>query len=393
VPVRDEVRVLCVAGRLGAARYVASALNPNPADSSPIRPVVVSEGELAEAQLADFDCVFLCNVAQLTASEAQRLRRYVENGGGLVVFLGDQVRPESYNAIRYPQFESDSPRSPVKPLLPAVIGALAANDRFGLDPLEYRHAIVAPFRGREQAGLLTTPVSRYFRLRLSESDPQAEVAAALPNGDPFIVAAPLGGGRTVLVATAGSLASVDAATGEPWTHWPTWPSFLPIVRELLAYAGAGRQNPRQQPVGATLAGRGLPAAGAGSRFDPAALAVLRPDGRTAAVSLHSDNTESQWTYGPTDVSGIYTLHGAPQDKALTFAVNVETSESDLAKVDPPQLPPELMVDGVGRLQADDRGEGDMQRTRSSWAPTLLWIALAMLLGESILAWLFGRGVV
>jgi hypothetical protein len=197
----------------------------------------------------------------------------------------------------------------------------------------------------------------------------------------------------VLVATAGSLASIDAATGEPWTHWPTWPSFLPIVRELLAYAGAGRQNPRQQPVGATLAGRGLPAAGAGSQFDPAALSILRPDGRTAAVSLHSDGTESQWSYGPTDLSGIYTLHGAPQEKTATFAVNVDTSESDLAKIGPQQLPPELMVDGAGQLQADDRGEGDMLLTRSGWAPTLLWIALAMLLGESILAWLFGRGVV
>ena len=31
VPVRDEIRVLCVAGREGAAKYVADALNPHPA--------------------------------------------------------------------------------------------------------------------------------------------------------------------------------------------------------------------------------------------------------------------------------------------------------------------------------------------------------------------------
>ncbi len=99
VPVREEMRVLCVAGREGAAKYLADALNPNPAGDSPIRPVVVSEGDLAELALTDFDCVFLCNVAQLTASEAERLVRYAEAGGGVVIFLGDRVVPSSYNAL------------------------------------------------------------------------------------------------------------------------------------------------------------------------------------------------------------------------------------------------------------------------------------------------------
>ena len=40
VPVRSELRVLCVAGHDGAAKYVADALNPNPDTAgSPIRPV------------------------------------------------------------------------------------------------------------------------------------------------------------------------------------------------------------------------------------------------------------------------------------------------------------------------------------------------------------------
>ncbi|HMC11835.1 MAG TPA: hypothetical protein VKH44_11115, partial [Pirellulaceae bacterium] len=30
VPVRSEIRVLCVAGREGAGKYLANALNPNP---------------------------------------------------------------------------------------------------------------------------------------------------------------------------------------------------------------------------------------------------------------------------------------------------------------------------------------------------------------------------
>ena len=91
--------------------------------------------------------------------------------------------------------------------------------------------------------------------------------------------APLGRGRIVLVATDGSLSSVDATTGEPWTNWPTWPSFLPIVRELLAYATGGQHDHWQQLVGTPLASQSVP--------PPmrAKLQLKRPDGRTAPVSI------------------------------------------------------------------------------------------------------------
>ena len=98
-PCAGRVRVLCVAGREARPSILADALNPNPAGDSPIRPIVVSEGDFADVELADFDCVFLCNVAQLTASEAERLSRYAAGGGGVVFFLGDRVIPESYNAL------------------------------------------------------------------------------------------------------------------------------------------------------------------------------------------------------------------------------------------------------------------------------------------------------
>ena len=44
-----------------------------------------------------YDCIFLCNVAQWTSQEAVRLKEYVEQGGGLVTMLGDQVLADRYN--------------------------------------------------------------------------------------------------------------------------------------------------------------------------------------------------------------------------------------------------------------------------------------------------------
>ncbi len=402
-PVRAEVRVLLVAGREGAAKYLADALNPNPAGNSPIRPVVISEGDLAEAELTEVDCVFLCNVAQLTASEAARLTHYAEAGGGVVVFLGDRVVPSSYNALtQLPESAIRNPQSEIAPeltkqsksLLPARIGPIVSQPQFGLDPLEYRHPIVAPFRGRERAGLLTTPVNRYYRLDLSRSRPGTEVAIAMPGGDPFIVTAPVGRGRCVLVATDGSLSSVDRASGEPWTTWPTWPSFLPIVRELLAYASGSQRDSWQQLVGTPLSG----SIGRGEASDPngSELHIVRPDGRKAPVALRSMPTGWEWNYADTDVSGIYSLRGLPQGglprgRTQSFAVNVDTAEGDLAKIDAGQLPAAIEVRGTWLDEAN--GPSIKAMSESAWSQSILWVVVALLFAESLMAWQFGRGAI
>jgi hypothetical protein len=381
VPVRDEIRVLCVAGREGAAKYLVSALNPNPSGDSPIRPIIVADGELADTPLADFDCVFLCNVAQLTANEATRLTRYVESGGGLVIFLGNQTMPASYNGL------SEASKGSQQTLLPATIGDVVSQPQFGLDPLNYRHPIVAPFRGRERAGLLTTPISRHFKLEIAKGRPGVEVAAALPSGDPLIVAAPFGRGRTVLVGTDGSLSSVDPASGEPWTTWPTWPSYLPIVHELLAFASGGQQTLWQRLVGAPLTGSlsNETAASIGS----GGLHIARPDGRTEPVSLQSTPAGKEWRYTNTDISGIYTLRGLPKGQTQRFAVNVDTAEGDLAKINPQQLPPAIKVRSTWQ---GETGVATTQTTAQAGLTTsLLWGALALLFAESFMAWQFGRG--
>jgi Aerotolerance regulator N-terminal/von Willebrand factor type A domain/CARDB len=385
VPVRGEVRVLCVAGREGAAKYVVSALNPNPSGDSPIRPIVVAEGDLADAQLADFDCVFLCNVAQLTAGEAGQLAEYAKSGGGIVIFLGDRVVPATYNALLQGGAGTDGQA----PLLPAAVGPIVALPQFGLDPLDYRHPIVAPFRGRERAGLLTTPVNRHYRLDVPSGRAGVEIVAALPGGDPFIVTAPLGRGRTVLIATDGSLSSIDPTSGEPWTTWPTWPSFLPLVRELLAYATGGQQTKWQQLVGQPLSGAiGKPpsqSTGSGE------LKITRPDGRAASISTRSSPVGSEWTYTETDISGIYTLHGLPEGRTQQFAVNVDTAEGDLAKINPQQLPPEIKVQST--WQEDASGGSVASTHQSAWNINILWSALALLFAESFMAWQFGRGAI
>src|SRR5690606_10568605 len=299
--VKERMRVLCVEGAPQAARYVARALNPSGAATSPLEVVVVSEGALAEMPLDDFACVFLCNVARFTPRESEVLSQFVARGGGLVFFLGDRILADDYNQSLA---DGPAPRLTITPvvlqsrpqrnareeptsLLPAEIGELVSTDTFGLDPLGYQHPIVAAFQGRERAGLLSTPVSNYFRLT-----PRGQAATALATlaGDPLLVTRPYGEGMVALVATAATLDTIDPATGQPWTLMPAWPSFLPIVRELVAYTAAHAQGQYEVGVGEPISGQ-LAASWATSQ-----VAIVRPDGRSDLVPVVREGGAPAWSY-------------------------------------------------------------------------------------------------
>jgi len=376
VPVRPAVDVLCVDGRpggdfRGATAYLAVALAPRggPGSASPVHPKVVSESELAEIDLSQYECVFLCDVAQLTQGEARLLGDYVRSGGGLVDFVGDRVM-----AARYNDELCDRQR-----LLPARLQGVVENTAPGLDPLDYAHPIVEPFRGRQRAGLLTTPIDKYVKLAVPRAG-QARVVLATRSGDPLVVEQPVGRGRVVLVAT-----SADTS----WTAMPLWPSYVPIVQEILAWAVAGRIAEHNGLVGQPLA-----AAVPTSVADDSGQIVL-PDGREETLLLGDEDGRRGWSFEATGASGVYTARfGAAGAGESRFAVNVDTIESDLDKLTEQQLReavwPGVRFDYQTTWEDASRPVPAAIGRRSGMARWLLWGAVGLLLADTILARRFGH---
>jgi Mg-chelatase subunit ChlD len=381
--VKDQVRVLCVDGRPAAGRFksatgfLAVALAP-PAGQmhrARVRPEVVGESALLDNDLSQYDCVFLCDVAQFTEREATVLRSYLNAGGGLVFFLGDHVSAESYNR------QLGTAAGDERRVLPARLVAASEQSYYGLDPLGYRHPLVAVFRDSEQAGLLTAPVRKYFKLQLPEAT-RAQVALAIDNGDPLIVDEPIGRGRSILVAT-----SADAS----WTAMPMWPSYVPIVQELLMLAGRGRFQDHNvivgQPLGARLAH--MPAQG---------IEVHLPAGEVKKAVVSGEGTGRSWTFPETVASGLFRAAPAGSGPGIaaaqTFAVNVNTVESDLAQVAPDELAHDVWP-GVRYFHRTnwrnaDETAGDAIVVRSRLHLWLLIGALGLVAVESFLNWFTGR---
>ncbi len=413
VPVRQSIHVLCIDGRPsaapfhGAADYLAAALAPpaKPGEVGLIQPAVAPESALSERKLADYDCVFLCDVARFTSGEARLLDTYLKHGGSLIFFLGDQVSAENYNrqlggglgrtarpsprgtstATKEIATAPSSQRGTVSalPLLPARLGGLvehAPQTPFRLDPLDYRHPIVQAFRGRGESGLLTTPVFKHFKLEMADH-PAAKIVLGLAHGDPLIVEQPVHGGRVVLVAT-----SADAS----WTALPLWPSFVPLVQEVLAWTIGVQSQPRNRLVGQPIE-TSLAAAAADTP-----LTLRLPDGRQHQVQLPPSSEMGILPGTETLQSGIYTLGlGPPPGRRQHFAVNVDTAESDLAAIDLETLRNEVWpgIPFVGQTSWQDAGKPKAvgrQPGHIDLPAALLFAAFGLLLVETFLACRLGR---
>jgi hypothetical protein len=379
--VKEHVRVLCIDGRPaaggsgGATRYLSVALAPqtHELERNLVRVDVAGESALVETDLSGYDAIFLVDVGQFTANEAGVLHAYLERGGGLITFLGEQVQTENYDRRLGGQSTDGSH------VLPAGLLARAPTGTYRFDPLDYQHPIMAAFRDQEQGGLITAPVSEYVKLHVEDGS-SARVALAFDTGDPAIVEQTIGRGRSILVATSADV---------HWTALPVMGSYLPLVQELLAAAVRGQQAQRNVLVGQPLGDTLRLAANQNS------IKIRTPAGESSVVRLKNEGDWSDWTFVDTQAAGVYqaSLPVGPATEE-TFAVNLDTTESDLAKVDPAELR-EQVWSGVPFVLRNDwqdlTQESDESIVRRSGLHHVLLLAVAGLLFlETFVAYWFGK---
>ena len=100
-----------------------------------------------------------------------------------------------------------------------------------------------------------------------------------------------------------------------------------------------------------------------------------------------DAQASHWSYGDTQSSGVYRVElGAPVSLEHEFAVNVDTSESDLTRAAADELPKEFVAH---RREGLDGADLPAIGPASGLHKLLLYCALGLLFLETFLAWRFG----
>jgi hypothetical protein len=365
-----EVRALVVDGAPSPIKYRDEAYYVETAlasTGSPVRPRLVDADALPAEDLSRYDVVFLLNVRSVGAKLGE-LQRFVAGGGGLLVALGDQIDPESYD--RELPGLLPVPLHVVKTA--AERGAPGAEARAArLGEVSFDHPALSVFSGEAREGLLG---SRFYRYALARPGSEARVLAAFDDGAPALLEGRRGQGRVLLFTS-----TLD----RDWNDWPIRTSFLPAVQRLGAWLAGGLEDRRDPP---SPVGRPRPV----RLPEGAALAaLLAPDGRErrppASPGPREEGTE-EVTFTP-DLPGLWQVKvrvGGQEriDPALSFAVWPDGRESDTRRLEPAELTAYFGGAALARVEGEASAAGG-RREVPLWS-LLLAVALLAFLLEGLL---------
>jgi hypothetical protein len=283
---RDELHYALRALRLATATDGALVLR------------VVDASAISKYDLTQVDVVVLANVEAPIGASAERLRRFVQEGGGLLVTAGDHVQPRAYNAA-------------LTELLPCRIRARASGtEEVTIAPPEASKLLPAGPSGLAQT-------KAHERLML---DCESDVPLRFSDGSPALAQADIGRGRSALLAT-----SLDA----DWSDLPFRPGYLPLLTRLIrGLARAELVITGPVPAGATVQLAVPP--------DAARMEVVAPDGVRQRYDDLKGKTSVEFAH--TDSAGPYRVLASGDRGALldtprgAFVIESPRSESDLMPI-------------------------------------------------------------
>lgn len=312
--VLPAVPVLLVDGsaRASGGDFLHQALAPtrDPSPAFAVRTVPLAQFTPTTLSQPVPRVLVLANAAKLSAEQSAAVERFLADGGGVLVALGDRAEAEEWNRTAFRAGRG---------WLPVRLGGVVAFDG---DPTTapkprtpaFDHPAVSLFRESHPGGLHTAYFPRYWKLEPDPATQKAGVIARLTNDDPLLVEKAVGNGRVIVAAVP-----LDNSGG---TNLITLPDYLPLVHELAYHlAGVGGAAVNLAP-GDPIVFRPT------DDESPGPVTVVPPDGVAKVVPA------STWplVYPATRDPGPYKLT-TTAGRVRYFAVRPDPRESDLAPTD------------------------------------------------------------
>ena len=295
--------------------------------------------------------VVIINDASPSDAVSQRLRRFVEKGGGLLVVYGMQANWPG-NAAEF------------LPAMPAASVDRSRGTAGALGALEYGHTVFEPFRAPRSGDF---SAARFYGYRSVTPAKDAQVLARFDDGAPALVARTIGRGR-ILVWTS----SLDLF----WSDLALKPVFLPFVHQMTRHLADYRQRANWSTVGQVI--------------DLSEVTdISRPRVALAPAGTRLPLEGEQGRVLELNEQGFYEIRDRDRQATLlaVAAANVELAESDRTSVDPAEIVAAVAgsVPGTGTPDAPATVPDETQeRTQRLWW-YVLFAGILLLTGESVLA--------
>jgi len=240
IDVVSQLKVLIVEGERGlggqgsSGAFLDAALNPTGSGGVKGKPggyvatERISDLELGNKVLGDYRCICLCGVGEIQETQAAQLEQYVRQGGTVMVFMGDPVTAENYNATLYKHHLLAGPLTKR-----ITVSGDEAPRRFDFNPHRPLNRLLADFQNQEDTGMESAEIYSYWQMDLAAGSGAERVLNFLPPDhaanqpqDPAITVHTLGAGQVVFYATS-------ADPNAEWTTFMPHPAYPALMHMLL----------------------------------------------------------------------------------------------------------------------------------------------------------------
>jgi hypothetical protein len=363
------VSVLVIQGEgtdRAASFYLTTALSIGSAP--PFATDVLTPSRVTPASLERRSVVILNDATALATTTEEQLTRFVTQGGGVFIILGEHT-----------------PWNVAEPaLLPGTLSAPVDRLAGGggtLGFLDHSHPIFDEFKDPRNGNFSNVRFYKYRGLTAAATD---HVLARFDDGAAAMVERSVGSGRVI---------AFTSTLDRSWNDFPTKHLFLPLLHETVRYLAQYQEPDAWYTVGRML-DVAVPMAaivregGAGDTHDVARRpsgVVMSPSGQQTAVG------EGGAPAVELAEQGFYSvrLQGQGERRPFQVAVNLDPAESDLT----PLPPAEFVATATGRAAVTAGGQSlenpelapeDLEKKQSVWW-YLFVAAVLVLFSEAVLA--------
>lgn len=392
VPETNPVLIVDGSPATEQAFYIADALAADESVTG-FSTSIVTPDDLRRTPLENYDLIYLINVPDLAPDAIAAVESYVNEGGGLVWYLGDAVNPAFYNEKL---FKLEEPLFPVRlGIAPELLARPESGT--GADIVPEQHPLFKLFSNSEVPILDLVFVNLFYPLAAAtQSQPQmaedVRVIASLRNASPLMLEHTLGEGKIITCLTsAGPLLNQEGTIWSNWANGPASFSFavfqLELARGLVRSDRSLPQLESGQPVMLNL----------NQAYYSPEVEVISPDeqvDRITATRVNDEEKEAgttavEFKYAETDQPGIYeltlTTTDAQKERRL-FATNVPIEESALTLMDDEKLLTQLDEEIDIEIQQPNSFEWIRSDSPGSEVRWFLLVALAVIcISEQMLA--------
>ena len=322
--------------------------------------------------LESVDVLILADVAELSSGEAERVKNFVANGGGLIVTVGDNIDTDTYK--RHLGGEDG--------LMPCdfvqAVGDAFSRDQFRvIATVQYDHPIFVPFKEPNHGDF---GKARFYRLFQAVPTKDATIIASYDNGSPALFEKPY--------ANLGRVLCFTSTIDREWNDLPIRAVYLPFLHESIKYlALKSSDTTPEYRIGDSVELK------VSDPIRRSEIAIFNPNNVESRVQLDENvpegSSQNSIFYADTSVPGIYSAHTSGEDTHY-FVVNVDTSESDLATRDIEELTSMLKGAADASIEETPNAElvaqyrEDVEKNQNVWAYLML-VVFALAVTEMFLA--------